>query len=80
MSLTTLRDTLLWCALINFGLLAVWGLMFLLPHGGLYRLSARVSRLPSEQFDAVNYAGIVLYKIGIILFNLVPYLALCIAG
>ena len=28
------------------------------------------------QFDALHYAGMSVYKIGIILFNLVPFLAL----
>jgi hypothetical protein len=29
-----------------------------------------------EQFDAVHYAGMALLKVGIILFNLAPYVAL----
>ena len=37
-------------------------------------------RLPSEQFDAINFAGIVFFKVGVILFNLVPYVALRIVG
>ena len=34
----------------------------------------------AAQFDALHYAGIALYKIGILLFNLVPYIALRIVG
>jgi hypothetical protein len=33
-----------------------------------------------EQFGAINFAGIALYKLGILLFNLVPYVALRIVG
>jgi hypothetical protein len=36
--------------------------------------------LSREQFDAVHYAGMALYKLGILLFNLVPYIALHIIG
>jgi hypothetical protein len=46
----------------------------------MYRLHARWFRLPAEQFDAIHYAAMAIYKIGIILFNLVPYVALVIAA
>ena len=74
------RAVLLWCTVINAGLLLLWGLLFTLPHDWLYRLTARRFRLSVEQFDAINYAGIVIFKIGVILFNLVPYIALRIVG
>lgn len=80
MSIEQLRDALLYCTVINFGLLVLWGLFFLLPHAWLYRLAGRVFRLSAEQFDAINLAGIVFYKLSVLLFNLVPYLALRIVG
>jgi hypothetical protein len=79
MSVELVRNTLLWCTVINYGLLIVWFLLFALPHAWLHRLWGRWSRLSAEQFDAIGYAGIVLYKMGILLFNLVPYVALLIA-
>jgi hypothetical protein len=36
--------------------------------------------LSVETFDAIHYSGMVLFKIGILLFNLVPYFALRIVG
>ena len=33
-----------------------------------------------EQFDALHYAGMALYKVGILLLNLVPYIALRLVG
>ena len=80
MSIEVARGALLWCALINYGLLLVWFLLLALPHQWLYRLWGRWFRLSTEQFDTVNFAGIVLYKTGILLFNLVPYVALLIVG
>jgi hypothetical protein len=71
---------LLWCAIMNFALLAVWSLLFVMPHEWVYRLWSRWFRLSIEQFDAVNFAGIVLYKMGILLFNLIPYVALRIVA
>ena len=36
--------------------------------------------LSVEQFDVMHYAGMALFKIGILLFHLVPYIALQIVG
>lgn len=80
MNIHLVRDALLWCALINFGLLAVWSLLFTSSHNGLYRLVSKWFRLSVEQFDAINFAGIVLYKIGIYFFNLIPAIVLRIVG
>ena len=76
MNFVALRGVLLWCTILNFGLLAVWSLLFILSHEWMHRLSNRWWRLPIEQFNAINFAGIVLYKTSIILFNLTPYIAL----
>jgi hypothetical protein len=80
MSIGIVRGVLLWCAIINYGLLAFWGLLMVLPHGWLYRAKGRVFRISDEQFDTINYAGIVFYKVAIFLFNIVPYIALRIVA
>ncbi len=80
MNIVMVRDALLWCTIINFGLCAVWSLLFVSSHAWLHRLASKWFRLSVEQFATINYAGIVLYEIGIFLFNLVPYVALRIAG
>jgi hypothetical protein len=80
MSVATLRSVLLWCTVINFGVLLWWFLLFRLAHDWLHRLHGRWFRLSREQFDAVHYGGMVAYKISILLVNLVPYVALCIVG
>jgi len=33
-----------------------------------------------DKFDTMHYAGIALFKMGVLLFNLVPYFALRIIG
>lgn len=80
MSIKMAGDVLLWCGAINYGLLLWWFLFFTLAHDWSYRITGRWFRLPVEQFDAMNYIGMALYKIGIILFNLVPYVALRIVA
>ncbi len=80
MSIEVVRNALLWCTLLNYTLLIIWFLLYALPHNWLYRLCSRWFRLTIEQFDAISFAGIVFYKTAILLFNLVPYLALRIIG
>jgi len=80
MTIETLRDALLWCAVINYGVLLVWFLFFIFAHDWIHRLHDRWFCLSVEQFDALHYVGMTVYKIGIILFNLVPYVALRIVG
>ena len=80
MNIVLVRDALFWCAAMNFGLLAVWSLLFVLSREWLRRLWSKWFSLSEEQFDAINFAGIVIYKTGILLFNLTPYIALRIVG
>jgi len=74
------RQTLFWCIVINYGVRLVWFLFFMLAHDWMYGLHGQWFHLSVEQFDALHYAGMALYKVGILLFNLVPYIALRIVG
>jgi len=76
MSSGTARGVLLWCAAINYAVLLCWFLVFRVGHDWLQQLHGQWFRLSTEQFDAINYAGMAVYKIGILLLNLVPYIAL----
>jgi hypothetical protein len=71
-----MRNAFLWCTVIKYVVLVVWFLLYMLPHQWLHQVCARWFRLTAEQFDAINFAGIALYKLGILLFNLVPDVAL----
>jgi hypothetical protein len=74
------RRFFLWCTVINFGWLLVWGLLFMFARGWLLRLWGKWVRVSAEQFDLLNVAGITLYKMGVVLFNLVPCIVLYIIG
>jgi hypothetical protein len=76
MSIEMVRKALLWSALINYGILLVWFLFFVLAHDRLYLLHGQWFRLSVEQFDMLHYAGMSIFKIGILLLNVVPYIAL----
>ena len=80
MTIVMVRDALLWCFVINTGLLLWWVLFFTLAHDWMYRFHGRWFKLSVDKFDAIHYAGIAFFKICIFLFNIVPYFALHIAG
>jgi len=80
MSIVIVRQALLWCTVLNYSVLFVWWLFFLLAHDWMHGWQSQWFHLSREQFDALHYAGMALYKLGILLFNLVPYIALHIVG
>ena len=80
MNLELARTVLLWCTAINYGVLLCWFLVFVFAHDWMHRLHGRWFRMPVEQFDAIHYAAMAIYKIGILLFNLAPYVALRIVA
>ncbi len=80
MTTEIIRDVLAWCSLINVGFLLVWILGLIFAHDWLFRFHGQWFKLSVEKFDAIHYAGIAYYKISILFFNIVPYLAFRILG
>ena len=80
MTIDLVRDALLWCLIINMGILLWWFLFFSLAHDWVYHFHGKWYKLSVERFDEIQYGGMAFYKICIFVFNIVPYLALCIVG
>jgi len=80
MELETIRAFFAWCSVINMGLLLWWAILLLLAHDWTYRLHSKWFEIPVEKFDAIHYAGMVIFKLGVFMFNLVPYFSLRIIG
>jgi len=70
-----IREFLLWSLAINYVILLVWFSAFVYAHGWMYRLHTRWFKLSVETFDAIHYAGMSVYKIGVLLLNLAPFAA-----
>ncbi len=79
MSVETVRSVLLYCGIINYAMLLFWIALHLLAPR-LYHWIGRVYRVPPEQFDAIQLGGIVFYKLCILMFNVIPYIALLLIG
>lgn len=80
MTIEIIRSTLAWCTVINWVLLLWWLLFFTMAHDWTYRFHSKWFNLSVEKFDAIHYAGMAFFKMCILMFNLVPYLALRIVG
>ena len=80
MTIDLVRDALLWCFIINIGILLWWFLFFTLAHDWVYQFHGKWFKLSVDKFDAIHYAGMAFFKICIFLFNIVPYFALRIVG
>ncbi len=76
MPIETLREFLGWSAVINLGLLIWWLLFLIFAHDWAYRLHSKWFVLSIEKFDGIHYAAIAFFKLSVLLFNIVPYLAL----
>jgi hypothetical protein len=72
----TIKTLLLYSLAFNYALLMIWFCVFSLAHDWLYRLHNRWFHFSTETFDALHYAGMTGYKIGIILLNIAPLVAL----
>ena len=80
MTLQTVRAFLLWCSIINMGMLMLWFLMFSLAHDWIHRMHSKWFALSREKFDATHYLAMALFKTAVLMFNIVPYIALLIVG
>jgi hypothetical protein len=75
-----LSEFLLWCTILNYAILLLWFAAFSLGHEWMFQLHERWFRLTVAQFDALHYGAMAAYKVGIVLLNLVPYIALNIVA
>ncbi|WP_165072981.1 DUF6868 family protein [Paludisphaera rhizosphaerae] len=67
---------LLWSLAVNYTLLLAWFFAFAFARDVIHRLHGLWFRFSDETFDLIHYVGMLAYKIGILLFNLAPLIAL----
>ena len=80
MSIEILHNLLGYCSLINMILLLWWWLIFIFAHDQIYRIHSKWFNISVEKFDVIHYSGMGIFKLIIFIFNIVPYIALCIVG
>ncbi|MBW2479870.1 MAG: hypothetical protein JRF38_07750 [Deltaproteobacteria bacterium] len=80
MELEVIRAFFAWCSVFNIALLLWWAFFLMFAHDWTYRLHSRWFKISVEQFDAIHYGAMAAFKLGVLMFNLVPYFALRIIG
>ncbi len=80
MDIETVRQFFLWCTIINLAMIYLWAGVFVLGRDWLHRFHGRWFRLREDHFDAIHYTLMGVYKVGILLFCLVPLISLWIIG
>jgi hypothetical protein len=80
MDIRTLTAFFKWCTIINVGLFAFSAIMLMAMPDFIHAAHGQLFDLSREAFDIIVYAFLALYKIAILVFNLVPYVALRIVG
>lgn len=76
MNIETLRVFLAWCTAINLGLLIVSSLVVVSFRGPISRMHAKLFGLDDTFLRQSYFRYLADYKIAVLVFNLVPYIAL----
>ncbi|MFC1761149.1 DUF6868 family protein [Planctomycetota bacterium] len=80
MDLTTVKAFFMWCTVMNTGLLIFSSIVCIFCSDFSYRMNNRFFSISREAFNTLVCSFIAVLKLVVIVFNLVPYLALAIIG
>ena len=80
MNIQILTSFFMWCTIINGSLLILSTIMIIPAEDLIYRIHSKWFSFPRETFNVAIYSFLGLYKIAILVFNLVPWIALLIIG
>ena len=80
MEISILKSFFLWCSIINGGMLLLSSLFLMCASGWIYAIHNKLFGISRDAFNVIIECFIGLYKMLWIIFNVVPYVALVIAG
>ncbi len=80
MDFDEIRELLLWCTVINFGLLLLWFGIIAGAGDWIHRLHGKWFPVSRETFYAIHYGGALGYKLAVFFFNVVPLLVMLAVG
>ena len=78
MEITTVKAFFMWCTIINLCLLGLCCLVWVFLRDFSYEINNRMFSISRETFKIAFMSFIGLFKIFLIVFNIVPYIALLI--
>ncbi len=74
MTIESLRTFLMWNAIVNWAFLVAWLVMSIALRDFFFDAQTRLLGVERKTLEAYNYAGLMLYKILIIVFLAVPWI------
>ena len=80
MDITVVRALFMWCTIVNGALLILSFVMCAGAGDWIYGMHSRWFPISREAFNVAIYAFLGLFKMFVVGFNLVPYIALAIVG
>lgn len=80
MDMFTIKTIFMWCTIINLLLLVISFLICAFAGDWIYRKHRKWFPISREAFNVAIYSFLGLYKILVLVFNLVPWIACAIAG
>jgi hypothetical protein len=80
MDINSITAFFMWCTILNVALLVLSSLICVCAGDWVYRIHSKWFSISRETFNVVIYSFIALYKILVIVFILIPYIALLIVG
>jgi len=80
MDIQTLTLFFMWCTIINSGVLIFLTLVLMVAPNLTYRLQSKFIPITQETFYIVFYSFMGFFKVVVLVFNVVPWIALLIIG
>jgi hypothetical protein len=80
MDIQTLTTFFMWCTILNVALLLFSSLMCICAGDWVYQIHSKLFSISKETFNVAIYSFLALYKLLVIVFILIPYIALLIIG
>ena len=76
MDIDILISFLGWCSIVNIGFLLFWMFFLICCPEWTYRFMTKWLPIKKEKYYSIHFSLIGIYKLGIILFSVAPYLSL----
>ena len=80
MDINTVRAFFMWCTIMNAGVLILSSMILVFAGDWVFRIQGKWIPMTREAFNVATYCFLGFFKIVVIAFNLVPYIALVIIG
>ncbi len=80
MDIGVVRAFFMWCTILNGALLVLSFLICVFAGDWVYRMQSKWFPIRREAFNVAIYSFLGVFKMFVLVFNLVPYVALVIVG